>query len=289
MLKEFTYRDIDYRGRIERVTYKGRHPEGGSCEKYANVYLPYGYDPCDAEKKYNVLYLMHGGGGNPDAWLDTCHIKNMLDCCFYDGAAEPFIAVFPSYYPGMAGTVDLSRMEGERKMVRDFAEEFVKELVPAVESRYRTWAANVAEDGLRASRAHRAFGGFSMGSVTTWFEFLINLPYIATFLPLSGDCWAAELMGGNSKPKETAEILAAAAEKALKKGFDFRIFAATGSEDPASGNMAGQIAEMKRLPPFVFSEDPGSGNFHYEIAQGAVHSYECVFNYVYSYLPYLFS
>ena len=84
MLKEFTYRDIDYRGRIERVTYTGRHPEGESCEKYANVYLPYGYDPCDAEKKYNVLYLMHGGGGNPDAWLDTCHIKNMLDCCLYE-------------------------------------------------------------------------------------------------------------------------------------------------------------------------------------------------------------
>ena len=102
MLKEFTYRDIDYRGRIERVTYTGRHPEGGSCEKYANVYLPYGYDPCDAEKKYNVLYLMHGGGGNPDAWLDTCHIKNMLDCCFYDGAAEPFIAVFSHLFDMMA-------------------------------------------------------------------------------------------------------------------------------------------------------------------------------------------
>ena len=217
MLKEFTYRDLDYRGRIERVTYTGRRPEGGACEKYANVYLPYGYDPADTEKKYDVLYLMHGGGGNPDAWLDTCHIKNMLDCCFYDGAAEPFIVVFPSYYPGMAGTVDLSRMEGERKMVRDFAQEFVKELAPAVESRYRTWAPNVEEEGLRASRAHRAFGGFSMGSVTTWFEFLLNLPYISAFLPLSGDCWAAELMGGNTKPKETAEILAAAAEEALKK------------------------------------------------------------------------
>jgi endo-1,4-beta-xylanase len=287
MLKQFTYHDVDYRGRIDRVYYTHRDAEGKTWEKYANIYLPWGYD-ADAGKKYDTLYLMHGGSGNADAWLDSCHIKNMLDCCFNEKAAEPFIVVFPSYYKNVAGKVDLSRMEGERQMVRDFASEAATELIPAVESHIRGWAESVDDEGLRASRAHRAFGGFSMGSVTTWFEFLLNLPYIATFLPLSGDCWAEEIMGGNTKPKETAELLARAAEAALAKGYDFRIFAATGSEDPASGNMVRQIEEMKRLKPFEFSEDLTAGNFHYKVAEGAVHAYECVFNYVYSYLPYIF-
>ncbi len=289
MLKQFTYHDMDYRGRIDRVYYTHRDAEGKAWEKYANVYLPYGYDPADTEKKYDILYLMHGGSGNADAWLDSCHVKNMLDCSFHEKLAEPFIVVFPSYYKDVAGEIDLTRMEGERQMVRDFASEAANELFPAVESRVRSWAASVDDEGLRASRAHRAFGGFSMGSVTTWFEFLINLPYISAFLPLSGDCWAAEILGGSARPGETADILERAAAAALADGYDFRIFAATGSEDPASGNMAQQIEEMKHRKSFDFSEDPARGNFHYEIAEGAVHSYECVFNYVYSYLPYIFA
>ena len=62
------------------------------------MYLPYGYNPEDKETKYDILYVIHGGGGNPDAWLDCCKVKNMLDYCFHAGVAKPFIAVFPSYY-----------------------------------------------------------------------------------------------------------------------------------------------------------------------------------------------
>ena len=289
MLKKFVYHDAERRGTIDRVYYTHTDAEGTEYPKYANIYLPYGYDPADREKKYDILYLMHGGGGNPDAWLDSCHIKNMLDCSFMEEEAAPFIVVFPGYYKTAPGERDLSRMEGERDWVCEFAVEAAKELLPAVESHVRGWAESVDDAGLRASRAHRAFGGFSMGSVTTWFEFLRNLPYFATFLPLSGDCWAVEVLGGSTQPAKTAEALAAAAEEAAKAGYDFRIFAATGSEDPASGNMAKQIEEMKRLPVFQFSEDLTAGNFHYEIAQGEIHSYESVFNYVYSYLPLLFA
>ena len=36
-------------------------------------------------------------------------------------------------------------------------------LIPAVESRFHTYAENTTEEGLEASREHRAFGGFSLG------------------------------------------------------------------------------------------------------------------------------
>ena len=288
MLKTFTYHDVECRGTIRRVDYVIRDSEGRKIAKYANVYLPFGYDEADDGKRYDILYLIHGGQGNPDSWLDSCTFKNMLDCSFQEKVCEPFIVVFPSYYNGPVGVVDLAHMEKERNLVREFSFETVQYLIPAVESSVRGWAESFDTEGLRVSRKHRACGGFSMGAVATWFEFLRNLDCIATFLPLSGDCWAVETLGGHSRPAETADVLAAAGDQAAEAGYDFRIFIATGSEDSAFVNLAQQIEEMKRRPVFRYSEDLTEGNFHYKVAQGAIHSYENVLNYVYSYLPCLF-
>ena len=83
------YRDTWNSGQIRRLTYTipEDSAEASNAEicKYANVYLPYGYDE---EKKYPVLYLIHGGGGNPDAWLDDSKIKNALDEERYDDASD---------------------------------------------------------------------------------------------------------------------------------------------------------------------------------------------------------
>ena len=87
-MKQYHYHDVDFRGTIERVIYTVTTPAGKILNKYANVYLPYGYDASDLAKRYNILYLMHGSGGNPDAWLDCCPIKNMLDHTFSTREAE---------------------------------------------------------------------------------------------------------------------------------------------------------------------------------------------------------
>lgn len=288
MLKKYIYHDVNFRGTIDRVVYTTRNPEGELRRKYANIYLPYGYDP-QGEKKYDILYLMHGGGGNPDAWLDCSMVKNMLDYCFDAGECEPFIVVFPGFYKEQVSRVGAPVAETEKQKVLDFLPETVAELLPAVEAHVRGWAGSVDEQGLRESRAHRAFGGFSMGSCTTWYEFMENLPYFSVFLPLSGDCWAVECRGGGTHPTETAEVLARAALEGLKAGYDFRIYSATGSDDPALGSLGPQMEAMRRHPVFVFSDDPAAGNCHYEVAAGERHAYECVYNYLYSYLPYLFS
>lgn len=288
MLKKYIYHDVNFRGTIDRVRYTTRNGAGEERVKYANIYLPYGYDANDAGKRYDILYLMHGGGGNPDAWLDCSMVKNMLDYCFSEKEAEPFIVVFPSFYKEQISRIGAPVAEVELQKVREFIPETVSELLPAVESHVRGYAESVDEAGLRASRAHRAFGGFSMGSCTTWFQFTENLPFFSVFLPLSGDCWAVEPRGGGSKPAETAEALARAALDGLKAGYDFRIYAATGSIDPACESMSPQIEQMKRHPVFAFRDDPAAGNCHFEVAEGERHAYECVYNYLYSYLPYLF-
>ena len=137
MLNKYVYHDVNFRGTIDRVTYTTHNPEGEPREKYANIYLPYGYDPKDTEKKYNILYLMHGGGGNPDAWLDCSMVKNMLDYCFAEKLAEPFIVVFPGFYKEQISRVGAPVAEVERQKVLDFLPETVSELLPAVESRVR--------------------------------------------------------------------------------------------------------------------------------------------------------
>ena len=85
-------------GTIETISYTtyDYFGDGSEIEKYANVYLPYGYDE---QKKYNVLYLMHGIGGDENEWGmtgDTSRVKIIMDNLIYNEDIEPFIVVTPN-------------------------------------------------------------------------------------------------------------------------------------------------------------------------------------------------
>lgn len=285
-MKKYQYHDVNFRGTIDRVAYQTTNSAGEPRDKYANVYLPYGYDAADKEKRYNILYLMHGGGGNPDAWLDCCKIKNMLDHGIDAKEIEPLIVVFPSYYNEKVSRAGRPDAAEERLKTKSFLPELTGELLPAVEGKYKGYAKGTSDAELRAARAHRGFGGFSMGSCTTWFVFLNKLAYFRTFVPLSGDSWELEPKGGGTRAEETARLLR---DAAVNFGLDYRIFAATGTQDAAAAALTPQIEAMKKFPEaFVFSGDPAQGNLHYEVAEGEVHAYEAVYQYLYHYLPYLF-
>mgnify|MGYP001039188466 CR=1 FL=1 len=283
MKKRFTHGDANERGTIRQVTYQTVNEKGETVEKYANVYLPYQYDP---EKPYNIFYLIHGGGGNPDAWLDSCSLKNMLDLSIQRGELNPLIVVTPTYYtegtgkPGMEG-------EGEKTMI--FQKELVEDLMPAVESAYHTYAQSTDLAGLKASRFHRGIGGFSMGSVTTWNAFLRNIDYIAYFMPLSGDCWAIEQLGGSTQSEKTAQYLHDAVIKSGYKPDEYFIYTATGTEDIAFKQLYGQVNAMLHFPDtFVDATGFGAGNFCYHFEEGGVHAYTDVCQYVYQALPCFF-
>ena len=284
-MKLHSFFDERNRGTIRRLDYIGA--EG--ARKYALIYLPFGYGD-DPERRYDILYLMHGGNGNPDAWLDACPIKNMLDRSFAAGEAEPMIVVFPTFYTRgsqrFTGVID---QDFEHKSVLTFQQELTERLIPAVEGAVRGYAVGWNPEALKAARDHRAFGGFSMGGVNTWYAFSLHLDYFSTFLPLSGDSWAVEIMGGSKQPEATAALLR---DTVRSMGFgpeDFRIFAATGTEDVAYANLTPQIEAMKKLDDvFRFSEDVREGNLHYLLGDGMVHSYEAVYQYLYNDLPDLF-
>ena len=67
-MEKWKVKDCKTRGKVERVEYTSKDSPGNRLHKYANVYLPYGYTGAE---KYDILYLVHGGGGNADAWSIT--------------------------------------------------------------------------------------------------------------------------------------------------------------------------------------------------------------------------
>ena len=285
-MKLFEYLDEDCRGRIERFEYTGAK----GARKYALVYLPYGYD-AEPERRYDILYMMHGGGGSPDAWLDSCPFKNMLDRTIAAGEAKPMIVVLPTFYITKSTRKgDVIDHDFEHGSVLTFQQELTEQLIPAVEGKYRSFAEGTDPKQLKKARTHRGFGGFSMGSVNTWYAFYLHADYFSVFLPLSGDFWLYGLKAGSEKPKETAQALR---DSAVAKGLGpgaFAIYAATGSEDIACPNLTPQIEAMKELKDFfIFSEDYSEGNFHYLLAEGYIHEYPAVYQYVYNYMPYLFT
>lgn len=152
------------KGTVEKISYMAKDyiGDGEDYEKNAYVYLPAGYDE---SKKYNVLYLMHGIGGNEKEWgLDsnTSRLKRILDHVFGSGTVEPFIVVTPN------GKAYALEHQQENDLFYLYGYELRNDLIPYIESHYSTYA-EYSEDGydLTATRTHRAIAGLSMGGMQT--------------------------------------------------------------------------------------------------------------------------
>ncbi|WP_242856155.1 alpha/beta hydrolase [Ruminiclostridium josui] len=262
------------------MEYYADNLKNGKDLKKMNVYLPYGYDASDKSKKYNVLYLMHGGGENENLIFggpgQNKEMKKIIDNMIANGDIEPLIVVTPTFYGGKDDTAL-------------FHEELIKNVVPLVETTYNTYAKSASLEDLKASREHRAFGGFSMGSVTTWYTFIHCLDYFKYYMPLSGDCWILGEKAGSEKATLTAEYLAKVAKDSGYTPQDYYLFCATGSLDIAYPNLKPQIDAMKELKDtFIYSSDTKKGNFYFIVSDGGTHAWNWVNQYIYDILPDLF-
>ena len=172
---------------LEYDTYEAMSYEEESqvLHKRAIVYLPYGYSD---EVQYNVFYLMHGGWSDETTYLGTpeapAEFKNVLDHGIADGKIQPMIVVCPTY--NNESDRDSWDYSLAIQLTERYHNELVQDLIPAVEGRYSTFAEDTSLEGLRASRDHRAFCGFSMGSVATWRTFQYCLDEFRYFMPSSG-------------------------------------------------------------------------------------------------------
>ena len=113
------------------------------------VYTPPDYS---TEKKYPVLYLLHGIGGDEREWQRLCSPENILDNLLAEGKAEPMIVVMPN---GRAQAND--RAEGNvfatAPAFAAFEGDLLNDVIPAIEERF----------SVLADRENRALAGLSMG------------------------------------------------------------------------------------------------------------------------------
>lgn len=156
---------FDSTSRIELITYMAKDyvTDKEDVEKKAYVYLPDGYDET---KKYNVLYLMHGIGGDEKEWGlnagSTSKVKMIMDGLTMNGIIEPFIVVCPN------GKALACPYNNGTEAFYSFGYELRNDLIPYIESHYSTYA-DYNEEGydLTATRTHRAMAGLSMGGMQT--------------------------------------------------------------------------------------------------------------------------
>jgi enterochelin esterase-like enzyme len=112
------------------------------------VYTPPGYT---TEKKYPVLYLLHGIGGDETEWQRFATPDILLDNLIADGQAVPMIIVMPN---GRAQKDDrASAGMGAAGAFATFERDLLEDVVPTIQARYRT----------HTNRENRGLAGLSMG------------------------------------------------------------------------------------------------------------------------------
>ena len=139
------------------------------------VYTPAGYEK-NTKTKYPVLYLLHGGGGDEEAWPSMGRAVQILDNLIAKCLAKPMIVVMPNGNPGQraAQTLKLPN-DGKAEGQNAYVNSLVKEIVPFIEKEYR--AIPKADS--------RAIAGLSMGGGHTTAATL-NYPGVFGYIcPLS--------------------------------------------------------------------------------------------------------
>ena len=262
-------------GTIQEISYKQAY-EGVTYEKEALVYVPASYTP---GVPANIVYLTHGWWGSADGLAEG--VAPSVDQLTSEGAIAPTLVVFATYYPDRSFATD--DYEDDYALNRFFATTEIDTLIAAVESRYTTYArGDTSDESLRASRRHRAFGGFSMGATTTWDVFALRPQYFYGYMPMAGESWIGHEEEADSP--RIAELVTAGVERAHYGPHDFLILASVGSEDPALWDMTPQIDELREDYPDLMTED----SLQMWIDEGESHSMDSVGNQVAHDLPLLF-
>ena len=182
-------------GKIDSVQYQSKTV--GNVRKVL-VYTPPGFNK---KKKYPVLYLLHGIGGDEKEWLKGGNPQLILDNLYAEKKIEPMIVVMPN---GRAMKDDraMGNIMAQDKVAAfaTFEQDLLKDLIPFVESKYP-----VLKD-----REHRAIAGLSMGggqSLNFGLGNLDQFAWVGGFSSAPNTKLPAELMHNPEEAKKKLKLL----------------------------------------------------------------------------------
>ena len=164
-------------GNMEKVWYKSPTL---NLTRRMYVYTPAGYD--EGTDKYPVFYLLHGAGGDEDAWSSMGRAVQIMDNLIAAGKAEPMIVVMTNGNATQsAATIDYPMVQsqggaGGFTSAGMFEKSIIDDIIPYVDKNYRTLT----------DREHRAIAGLSMGGAHTTYAALNHLDKFAWVGSFSG-------------------------------------------------------------------------------------------------------
>lgn len=135
-------------GNIESLEYNSKTV--GTSRK-VTVYTPPNFNK---NKKYPVLYLLHGIGGDEKEWLNGGSPQVILDNLYAEGRVEPMIVVMPNGRAMKDDSASGNIMAPDKvQAFATFEKDLLNDLIPFIEKKYRVFK----------DREHRAIAGLSMG------------------------------------------------------------------------------------------------------------------------------
>jgi enterochelin esterase-like enzyme len=181
------------RGKLELVEYDSKSVGN---KRRTLVYTPPSYSP---EKKYPVLYLLHGIGGDEEEWRRGAKPEVILDNLYAEGKATPMIIVLPN---GRAQPND--RAEGNvmasAPAFAKFEADLLRDLIPFIENKYSA----------RTDRESRAIAGLSMGggqALNFGLGHLDTFAWVGGFSPAPNTKAPEELMPDPAKASRMLKLL----------------------------------------------------------------------------------
>ena len=187
------------------VTYRWYDSKLLGISRRMTVYTPYGYEK-NPKAKYPVLYLLHGGGGDEEAWTSMGRAAQILDNLIEKGLAEPMIVVMPNGNANQAAARTLGipekqmqmrwdrealaqMPEAERnKLMNGYVMSLCEEIVPFIEKTFRA----------NPKPASRAIAGLSMGGGHTITASIMYPEMFDYICPLSA--------AGSATPEQIATL-----------------------------------------------------------------------------------
>lgn len=145
---------------------------GLRMDRRITIYTPPGYEK--SKENYPILYLLHGAGGDEEAWMELGRTSQIMDNLIAAGKAKPMIVVMPNgnvsqdAAPGMGSDGYYKPQFMAPQTMNGVYESNFMDIVKFTEENYR----------VKADKEHRAIAGLSMGG---YHSFHISRYYPNTF------------------------------------------------------------------------------------------------------------
>jgi enterochelin esterase family protein len=191
-----------------------------------HAYTPPGYE--SGKGRFPVFYLLHGAGDSDNSWSTIGRAGNILDNLIAAKKAKAMVVVMPA---GHTGPFAFGNSLGS-----DFETEFVNDIMPQVEKRFR----------LLTDRKNRALAGLSMGGAQTLnigFAHLDQFAYLGVYS--SGILGGRRSTNAPAGPTWEEKHKAALDDPKLKKGLKL-VWFATGKEDFLLKNSQTTVEMLKK-------------------------------------------